>query len=611
MKKNNDRKKLSQQVPLLLVGLAITFIMVGIYLSGLLTFFEKISEDWRIKAFRHDPHPSIAVIAISEDDMKKFGKWPWKRGIHAELLEKVSAQSPKVIGMDIIFSDPDPGDPDGNRRLNAITKKAGNVIFPVWADPKVLEADKGKVTNEGGAFLMPLQEVGENCAGVGHDNVMPDVDNKVRSMVLKIYSGQFAVESFPLAAAKMFLDIPDEGETRGNQYTFGDTVIPVSDMGGMYIAFAGPPGTFKSYSYTDVIDGRVPNDAFKDKIVLIGSNVPGMGNFSGFPLDSILISQVELFANTVDTLLYKTFFRQVSSVYNIIIIIVLGLLATWIFSKSNFIRNVMVLVVVIALYLALAYLLSLKTRYLANMTVPVFTIALCFVGNLAYSMISERKERMKITQTFGRYVAPQVVDEILRTGDNLLAMEGKMQYVSVLFVDVSGFTTMSEKMSPIQIVRILNRYFKEVIEVVYLYEGTVDKFIGDAVMVVFNAPLPIERHEEKAVRAGLEIQKRIAAISGDIEKEFGMPLGASLGINSGEAIIGNIGALNRVEYATIGDTVNAAARLQSLAGRSHIYISGTTYEPIKDIVEVDYIGPQKVKGKAEQIEVYDVLGFKS
>lgn len=608
--KQSIKKKLNQQHTWFLIGSAITLLMLGLYASGLTAVFEKNTVDWRIKAFRHSPNPSVAVVTITEDDMKKFGKWPWHRGVHADLLEKIGDQKPKVIGMDILFTDPDPGDPEGNRRLEAITQKAGNIIFPVWADPKTLDAEKGKTTNEGG-YLTPLPELIAASLGVGHDNVIPDPDGKVRGVILKIYNQQIDVETFPLALTKEFLGITAEGESRGMLYTFGEDLIPVSGPGEMLITFAGPPGTFRPYSYSDVLEGKVPGDAFRGKMVLIGSSTAGIGNFYSFPLSTDSISQVEVFANAVDTLIARNFFSHTTAAANMAVIVILGLFSTWLFSRGSPVRNLAALLVLIFVYVGLAYLVSLKYRHLTYITVPVITMIICYLGNIAYGIMVERRERMKITQTFGRYVAPQVVDEILRTGDELLTMEGRMQYVSVLFVDISSFTTMSEKLAPTQVVKILNRYFKEVIEAVYVYEGTVDKFIGDAVMVVFNAPLPIERHEEKAVRAGLEIQRRIASISDEIESEFGMPLRASLGINTGEAIIGNIGAMNRVEYATIGDTVNASARLQSLAGSTQVFISGATYEPIKDIVEVNHIGSQKVKGKAESIEVYEVLGFKS
>jgi len=610
MKQKGIKKKTNQKHTWFLIGTAITLLMLGLYATGLTTFFERITEDWRIKAFRHNPNPAIAIVAITEDDMKKFGKWPWRRGVHADLLERIGDQKPKVIGMDIMFTDPDPGDPEGNRRLEAITQKAGNIIYPVWADPKTLDADKGRTINEGG-YLTPLPELLAASLGVGHDNLLPDPDGKVRGVILKLYNQQIDVETLPLAVAKEFLGITAEGESRGKFYTFGEDLIPVGGPGEMVLTFAGPPGTFRPYSYSDVLEGKVPADAFRDKMVLIGSNTAGMGNFYSFPLMSDSISQVEVFANAVDTLISRNFFSRTNTAANMAVIVLLGLISTLLFSRGNPIRNLLAVLVLTLIYVGTAYLVSFKIRYLMHVTVPVITVILCYLGNIAYGIMVERRERMKITQTFGRYVAPQVVDEILRTGDELLTMEGRMQYVSVLFVDISSFTTMSEKLAPTQVVKILNRYFKEVIEAVYVYEGTVDKFIGDAVMVVFNAPLPIERHEEKAVRAGLEIQRRIASISDEIEREFGMPLRASLGINTGEAIIGNIGAMNRVEYATIGDTVNASARLQSLAGSTQVFISGATYDPIKDIVEVNHIGSQKVKGKAESIEVYEVLGFKS
>jgi len=392
MKQPSNKKRINQKHTWFIIGAAITMLMLGLYATGLTTVFEKATEDWRVKAFRHNPNPAIAVVTITEEDMKKFGKWPWRRGIHADLLEKIWDHKPKVIGMDIMFTDPDPGDPEGIKRLEAITQKAGNVIFPVWADPKTLDADKGKITNEGG-FLTPLPELLASSLGVGHDNLLPDPGGKVRGVILKLYNQQIDVETFPLAVAKEFLGITDDGESRGRFYTFGEGLIPVSGTGEMLITYAGPPGTFPPYSYSDILDGKVPGDAFRDKIVLIGSNTPGTGNFYTFPLSSDSISQVEVFANTVDTLISRNFFSRTATAFNITVIVILGLISTLLFSRGSPVRNLVALLILAVAYAGLVFLVAIKTRYLMYLTVPVITVTICYLGNIAYGIMVERRER--------------------------------------------------------------------------------------------------------------------------------------------------------------------------------------------------------------------------
>ncbi|MBI4744590.1 MAG: hypothetical protein HY776_07225 [Actinobacteria bacterium] len=228
---------------------------------------------------------------------------------------------------------------------------------------------------------------------------------------------------------------------------------------------------------------------------------------------------------------------------------------------------------------------------------------------VAMKNISEELERKKITQLFSRYVAPQIVDEIISSFEREgLQLGGKRRMMTVLFADIRGFTSMSEQMEPEEVVGMLNMYLDKMTKVVFKHEGTLDKYIGDALMAVFNVPLDQANHALRAVATACEMQKEIK----EINKELGYDdeltgLGYGIGINTGIAIVGNIGSSERMEYTVIGDTVNLAARLEGIASKGKVLISSSTYQLVKDYVKVKKLHPISVKGKVEPVVAYEVL----
>ncbi len=322
------------------------------------------------------------------------------------------------------------------------------------------------------------------------------------------------------------------------------------------------------------------------------------------------MTETEMHANIIDAVISKSFFRDTAPAVNMAIVAALALCLGLALPRLSPARGFILSLAVLAAYVTSAYLIGTRLHVLAQIAYPSLTIALCYVTSTSCGYIQERREKQKITRTFSRYVAPQVVNEILKSEVDLMQMKSRRQLVTVLFVDLSGFTPLSEKLPPEDLVNVLNRYLKLVIEIIFKYEGTIDKFIGDAVMVEFNAPMPVPEHELKAVKSAVEIQQELRGLSEEVEREYNVKLNVSIGINTGEVIIGNIGALTRVEFAAIGDNVNTASRLQSFAAAGQIVLSQTTYEAVKDKTNCRPLGPVKVKGRAQPLEVYEVTGIK-
>jgi adenylate cyclase len=227
---------------------------------------------------------------------------------------------------------------------------------------------------------------------------------------------------------------------------------------------------------------------------------------------------------------------------------------------------------------------------------------------LAYKYLDELLERRRVTSIFGRYVAPQVVTELLKGGEESQQLGGTRKEITVLFVDIRGFTPMSEKAQPEEVVAILNDYLDLCARSIFKYGGTLDKFIGDATMAIFNAPMNLEDHALKAVQTAWAMKEGAESLRISLEERFGHSVQFGIGINTGYAIVGNIGSKSRMDYTAIGDTVNTSARLESNAKAGQILLSQATYELVKDKIKASYLGEISVKGKTQGIQVYQLEG---
>ncbi len=256
---------------------------------------------------------------------------------------------------------------------------------------------------------------------------------------------------------------------------------------------------------------------------------------------------------------------------------------------------------------------------LASEDLSLLSMLSTIIGNALYNaadLESSKKfseeqllEKKKLTKIFSKYVSSQIVEELMKNPDST-ALGGKKQKTTILFSDIRGFTSMSEKFEPEEIVSLLNEYFSEMSGVIFNWNGTLDKYIGDAMMVLFGAPILGADDELRAVTAAIEMQRKLKKLNEHFEKRGHKTIGVGIGINTGEVVVGNIGSENRLEYTAIGDSVNLASRLCSVAAGGQIIISDFTYNHVKDFISVNKLEMVQVKGKADKIQIYEVLNLK-
>ena len=377
----------------------------------------------------------------------------------------------------------------------------------------------------------------------------------------------------------------------------------------MSFRYSGAPEDYENVSLCDVLDGTVPAGAFDDCIVLVGVYAAGMLDSYFIPVDrGQQMYGVEIHANVLQALMEGKTLQVVSPWVDGLLAAIIAVLLVLICEHLSVLKTV-ILCVAVAIVKLFSGLLVFQAGYSwNNLVVPVvaIVIAVYYTGRHYYKARAQKK---LIEKAFSKYVSPQVVSEIAKDGTYELKLGGENRDVAVLFVDIRGFTPLSESLEPEQVVDILNSYLELTTSCIFKHGGTLDKFIGDATMAVFNAPFDTEDYIYKAVLTAWDIVQGGNKIEEQFIKRYGKTVGFGVSVNCGPAVVGNIGCEFRMDYTSIGDTVNTAARLEANAPKGTVYISENVYKQVKDRITVDEVGEIPLKGKSKGVFVYSVTGI--
>lgn len=544
---------------------------------------------------------NIYVIGIDSETLDEIGPWgTWSRGVMGELINTLNADSenvPAVIGIDVMYFGNKEDDIEGDEYLAQAAKKAGNVVV-------ANQIEFGKEMDKEGSFdffvvdqiNQPYNEL-KNSTKQGFINTIPDTaDNKVRKSLHKVTYNKkeyysFAYEIYKLYAKKnnLSLNIEPKLDER-NQWN---------------IEYAS--GDYGGYSLSKVLSGEIPASEFKDGIVIVGPYSTGMQDGYFTPIDNNQLYGVDIHANIVQCLMNNRFKQEAPRSTQTIILLVLMAVLYVCFKNINIKISTLIFSITLFSVVIIPFMFY-KNGIIVSIIYPLFSIILLYLICLIWNYIFEILKRKRITESFKKYVAPQVVESLVKDGIDELKLGGNKREIAVLFVDIRGFSTMSEKLNPEQVVEILNDYLNLTSTAIFKFGGTLDKFIGDATMAIFNAPLDIEMPVLKAIFAALEMLKGAEELSEKSLVKYGVKVTFGIGINYGTAVVGNIGATFRMEYTAIGDTVNTAQRLESNAKPGQILISESVYEVVKDYVKVTPIGVIPLKGKSQEVSVYQLHG---
>jgi adenylate cyclase len=625
------------------VGAGLTVLVAAFYLLGipLLDILESKTYDIRLRALRSAPPRMVTIAAIDEQSLSKLGRWPWSRTTLARLVDRLDQAGAKVIAFDVFF--PEAESPEADEELARAIGRARNVVLSTvfllsredarHLGPERLEEAKRAMAAQAIAtvrvlsgardqfpmtpphgILTNVSAIQRSAAYAGHINVLSDHDGTVRRVPLVYrYDGRYFPSS-DVQAARAFLGgkelILHTASFGITGIEIGDRYVRTDDEGRLLVRYRGREGTFPAVSIADVLEGRTDERLLRDRVVLIGNTAQGIGDIRVTPYGPAFPG-VEVRASIVENLLEGHVLQRPDSMtaVDLAVIVLLGLALTWLLPRMGVSTGAMLALGVLAGYLVFAkYMFDIQGLWL-NVVYPSMLIAAAFASTTLVRYFSTESEKRHIKAAFQFYVPPAVVDEIAADVGKL-RLGGEKRDLTVLFSDIRGFTSMSEALAPEDLVKLLNVYFTEMTDKVFDHKGSLDKYIGDAIMAVYGAPIPAAEHPNLACRTAVDMIRALDVLRAQWKRE-GLPdVGIGIGINTGPMIVGNMGSVSRFNYTVVGDAVNLASRIESLNKTygTSILLSEYTYEKVKDEFphtrEIDRV---RVRGRAQVVGLYELI----
>ncbi|HVN15877.1 MAG TPA: adenylate/guanylate cyclase domain-containing protein [Anaerolineales bacterium] len=599
---------------ILLFGVAVILLIIQIvgFFPGVTTPLERVEYSTRDLMMRvRGVQPlsgDVAIVAIDDFSFNWTNyQWPWPRAYLAKIVDQVNQGGAKVVGLDVFLFEPG-ADAGGDEALakSLAQSPAAVSVMQIFQSP-----EENSLT-----LHLPLPVYRSALHGIGITSFTRDDDAVVRSVrAYDTYSSDIYYHwAFDLA--RLFLNGKPASAPTTNNLSFNDQSVPLQN-GQLLVNFNGPAGTYPTYSAADVADGvtlqQNPN-AFKNKIVLIGATTVTLQDVYPTPFSGqTLMPGVEVVANAVDTLISQRFLREPLPWIALLVTLAAAFLAMLITRIERPSRILALLGAVMIAYLVICYIAFVQAGWFLPVAAPETMIFLGVILPTMEQAVSQEIEKRRVRNLFTRFIAPEMVDQLIATQD--INSLNKRTELTILFSDIRGFTTMSEKLPPDELVALLNSYLESMTAIIHKYGGTVDKYEGDAIVAFFGEPVRYADHALRAVSASVEMLAQLPGLTEKWIKE-GRPIqrfDIGIGLNSGDVFVGLVGSAQRINYTVIGDNANLASRLQDLTKTYQwpILISESTYQQVKDEFETEWADSVIVKGKSEPVNVYKVLGHQS
>lgn len=658
--------------------IAVLIIVIALFLffidAPFIRFMELKAFDLRMVSRGVMPSGGETVIAtIDEKSLSELGRWPWPRTTIAKLVDVLKGYGAKVVGFDIVFTEPDENSGFKaftelsrevqdvgirDNRLQGLLEKrkeaadtdaflahsienAKNItlgyFFHITAKEvghlteQQIAAGENEIAN--GRFQMVRAKKGadesplihayaaqpnlpklsaaeENC---GYFNTFPDSDGVIRWSPLLIKFRDNYYSSLALSLLVQYLDWPmlalNVAEYGVESIGLDKMIIPTDESGRLLVNYLGPAKTFPHYSISDILNRRIPEDKFKGKIVLVGATATGIYDLRVTPFGSIYPG-VEIHATVIDNILHQNFLTHSgwTKFLDVCMIIFVGLIMGLAIPRVKAVAGIVLSISLIAVFVAANTAIFIRYEVWMNMIYPVLTMMTIYLVITVYHYVTEEREKKKIRGAFQYYLTASVVNEILKDPSKL-KLGGDKKHLSVMFSDIRGFTTIAEKLSPEELVKLLNEYLTAMTDIVFKYDGLLDKYIGDAIMAVFGAPLDQPDHAFRACRTALEMMSELRRLREKWAAEGRPDVNIGVGINSGDMVVGNMGSEMRFDYTVMGDSVNLASRLEGINKEygTNIILSEFTYAIVKDDFTCRQIDAVRVKGKKLPVRIFELI----
>jgi adenylate cyclase len=612
----------------------------------------------------------IVIVAIDEQSLREVGRWPWSRAVMADLVTRLDQAEAAVIAFDVILNEPERSgeleatariaerlrarrldgvvqrelemamaNADPDRRLADAVRASGRAVlasyFTLGPLPAATAPERQgapvksalvafKHFGERGLYPPPSAEAAgfpipvllDAAQSLGHVNMLPDLDGALRWEPLVIehrghYYPSLALESVRLAAG---IDSVALRLDFGRALELGDVAIPLDPRARVLLDYAGPTKTFLHIPAVDVLRGRVDPERLKDRMIFIGATAEGTYDLRVTPFTPVFPG-VEKHATMAANLLDGRFIVRPAWVELIETagILLLPLLLAWLLPRRRPIPSLAVSAGVWLILLGAAHAAFRQGLWLP-VVYPSLAVALTFTGVTVYRFFTEERQRIWTKRAFQQYVSPEVVERIVED-PSALRFGGEIRALTVLFSDIRDFTTFTERHDPQEVVQMLREYLTRMTDCVLRERGTLDKYIGDAVMAIFGAPMTLPDHAERACRAALAMHAEMEQLRAEWTATGKEPFRTGIGINTDEMVVGNLGSEQLFDYTVVGDGVNVGARLESLNKEyqtaKSIIISESTYEAARDAIEVRQLGTVTVKGRTRPVVVYELIGLRT
>jgi len=645
----------------LLLSVSIAFAVIVFVQDAVyeFNFFDRLSLSFIDRSFAHrgplkfsKDELDVIIITISDKSETTVPeRFPFPRHYYARAIRNLNRAGVKAIGIDLTFEQPDPRGEHNDRELFKTIQQYRNVIV---AGKTALRTEEATIQRQEENFHSIFYSADSSVGSVFVPN---DVDGVYRRYMpfAKMPNQERYIPSFAFAVMNKVLHLPSTtcAENTEHEFILGDRHVPKYDDVSMLINYYGPAGkTFKEYDIVNILDdkdfetveekqlhthinvfddpdyGLLYDGTFKNKVVLIGpyfSESKDLFNVSvseeGFSERNLMYG-VELHANALQTLIHQNYLYRLSPFYESLLILFFSLFTFTVVSLLKSIRTQYAFIVEIAavalvaamMYgmLTLTYYVFAEFNFVLPVVSPIAAIILNYVGSAVYQYLTERKQKVMIKGMFSQYLNPSVVNELIAHPEKL-RLGGEKKELTVFFSDIASFTNFSERLDAVELVQLLNEYLSAMTDIILKNDGTLDKYVGDAVMAVWGAPMELTNSALPACRAALQMQEKIREIDARWKEEGKPELVVRMGINTDYMVVGNVGGSKRFDYTVIGDAVNLGSRIEG-ANKTYgtrIMVSERTQELVKNEMLCRELDLLIVKGKTKPIRVFELVGEKS
>jgi len=630
----------------LTIALLLGFFSFYMYVSNNL-FFEnlnnKVVDSFFLIRGEVKPSDNIVIVDIDEKSLRELGQWPWSRDKVAQVLQNLTNAGVGIIGLDVVFAEYDNSSPKrvldrlGVKGIEApdfddelaktfansptisgyifnfqetTETKAPNISTIIveknYKDESYLPIAKGVITN--------IQILQESSYSSGFFNTIPDDDGIVRSVPLIVkYDGSIypslSLEILRLVygAKKIVVNYEDIGIS---SISLDSLEIPTDRFGRLSLNYYGKSRLFKYMSAVDIYNNSFKKEDIEGRIVLVGTSAAGLLDLRATPFESTYAG-VEVHTTAMENITNQSYISHPSWVeaVDILIILILLLLIVFLFVFLGAMKTAVMSVASIGAFIYVAYYFFVQDGIILNVIYPVITSVILYMILTSLHYLFESKQKELIKNKFAKKVSKAVAESLIKQGNKDI-LEAKEKEITIFFSDIRGFTTISENFAdPKKLIDFLNLYMTPMTEIITNNQGTVDKFIGDAIMAYWNAPLDVENHADMALQSAIEQIKELEKLNIKLKEQNLPHIEIGIGINTGFAVVGEMGSQGRSDYTIIGDSVNLGSRTEGLCKiyKAQILITEFTKKALIEEYNIEFIDDVKVKGKENSVKIYKVI----